>query len=499
MQRHVRQREKDEPEREGAAPPVAAPQATLLELQRTAGNAAVARLIERWSAPASVAAGPLIQRQPTMRTVTTGRLIQRQPAPATVPALAAPAAAPAEEPATLGALADHAEAAIAELQTAAAEVTRLRKDKNAKRAERKAAAKAYEAATKAHQAATVKLAGWTREHLPSKWLIDGYLDRTDIVASEKVATLGTLAASTARMEFLLGTMYHQGVKAKWEKDNTGAFPDVYEKAVGGGSQPWCTKFAGYAYSRLGFHADDGSTDTSMFHSGYRLRHWGKTGKNVDNLKTLTKADETLEAVASSGALIDSAAWKVLVKSLKNAKTAEDRTAATAAFFAERPKPQAGDIIVKPRGEGQGDNWFTGGGSSHTMLVDRFDDTRWTISTVEGNVGDKVGARHVDLTDPKHVGDIIFMARHGMEYFGDPTTKEEPPELPGVLGEIETGIKHAVLSEEMLLSGPRDAISRIVAIDAAQGWIKSADVDASVRTWITGEADPSAPAGPVKED
>ena len=94
-------------------------------------------------------------------------------------------------------------------------------------------------------------------------VLDGYLDRTDVTADAKVATLGELAAAVARMEFLLGTLYHQGTKAKWETDNSGVFPDAYDAAIGGGDQPWCTKFAGYAYTRLGFKANKKGDDVGV--------------------------------------------------------------------------------------------------------------------------------------------------------------------------------------------------------------------------------------------
>ena len=44
---------------------------------------------------------------------------------------------------------------------------------------------------------------------------------------------------------------------------------------------------------------------------------------------------------------------------------------------------------------------------------------------------------------------------------------------------------------------QDINARLVAIDSAQGWIKSSDVDASVMEWIKG--DDAAAAGPMKED
>ena len=243
------------------------------------------------------------------------------------------------------------------------------------------------------------LAGWTRENMPPRAILDGYLDRTDVTADAKVATLGELAAGVARMEFLLGTMYHQGTAAKWETGNTGVFPDTYDAAIGGGAQPWCTKFAGYAYTRLGFQANKKGT-TSEFMSGYRLRDWSSEGEGVDN-KAITAADQTVEdAVGTGSALIDKSAWVQLRKDLKKAKTAEERTAATTAFFAvgAHPQPQAGDIVVKPRGDAEGTNDFTAG-KSHTMLVESFDAAAFKLHTIEGNVGDKVGGRTIDLTAP----------------------------------------------------------------------------------------------------
>ena len=55
---------------------------------------------------------------------------------------------------------------------------------------------------------------WTRENMPPRAILDGYLDRTDVTPDAKVATLGQLAASVARMEFLLGTLYHQGTEGQ---------------------------------------------------------------------------------------------------------------------------------------------------------------------------------------------------------------------------------------------------------------------------------------------
>jgi hypothetical protein len=444
-------RERDE---QRAPVAIAPSHEAMLRLQRTAGNAAV------------------------------GRLIARQPVVAPAPdPVAAPAPA-AAEPGTFTAFSDDVKAKIEALKTAEATY------KGATGAAKAAAKKARDKAVAAHHTAVLALAGWTRENMPPRAILDGYLDRTDVAAETKVATLGELAAGVARMEFLLGTMYHQGTTAKWETGNTGVFPDTYDAAIGGGAQPWCTKFAGYAYSRLGFQANKKGT-TSEFMSGYRLREWSAKGEGVDN-KEITAADQTVEdAVGTGSALIDKSAWAQLRKDLKKAKTAEERTTATAAFFADgaHPLPQAGDIVVKPRGDAEGTNEFTAG-KSHTMLVESFDAADYKIHTIEGNVGDKVGGRTIDLTSALDVSKIILLTRMGTQFFGkDPTaaggagaTGTSTDGGPGLVGGLVSAVLRFIYSGELLTGGIHEVNARLVEINAAQGWIQSAGADASVTDW-----------------
>ena len=106
-------------------------------------------------------------------------------------------------------------------------------------------------------------------------------------------------------------------------------------------------------------------------SGYRLREWSTDGKGVYS-KEITAADQTVEdAVGTGSALIDKTEFARLRKDLKKAKTPEERTTTTQTFFTTHPVPQAGDIVVKPRGDAEGTNEFTAG-KSHTMLVESFD-------------------------------------------------------------------------------------------------------------------------------
>jgi hypothetical protein len=429
------------------------PQALLLRLQRSAGNAAV------------------------------GRLLARDPAPAEAPPAPAPEAAPTPAE-TFESLAEEVKAKIEAFKTAEEAL------KAATAAAAKATAKKERAkALAAHQAAVLALAKWTRENMPPRAILDGYLDRTDVTPDAKVATLGQLAASVARMEFLLGTLYHQGTKAKWEKDNSGVFPDTYDAAIGGGDQPWCTKFAGYAFTRLGFKANEKGT-TSEFMSGWRLRHWSTQGQDTEN-KQITAADQTVEdAVGTGSALIDKAEWKQLRKDLKAAKTDDERRTTTETFFTTHPVPQAGDIVVKPRGDAEGTNEFTGGGKSHTMLVESFDAASYVIHTIEGNVGDKVGGRAIDLKNAVDVSKIVFLTRMGTQFFGkDPTaaggagaTGTSTDGGPGFFGGLISAVLKVLYSAELLTGGMQRVNEKLVEINAAQGWIQSADADASVTDW-----------------
>ena len=56
-----------------------------------------------------------------------------------------------------------------------------------------------------------------------------------------------------------------------------------------------------------------------------------------------------------------------------------------------------------------------------MLVESFDAAAFMIHTIEGNVGDKVGGRAIDLKNAVDVSKIVFLTRMGTQFFGkDPT-------------------------------------------------------------------------------
>jgi hypothetical protein len=304
----------------------------------------------------------------------------------------------------------------------------------------------------------------------------------------KTQTIGQLAAEVERMEFLLGRMYHRGA-GSWETGGTnrGAFPDVYRAAVGGDAgQPWCTKFSGYARSRLGFHAAPGSTTTTMFQSGWRLQHWSETGGTLGahgDVQT-TAADQTVASGAGGSTLVETEDWRTLTHDLTHAQQdahrhhqdeAAARQAVTDRWLATHPHPQAGDIVVKTRGSATGNAYS--GGQSHTMMVERF--AGHFLYTIEGNRGDQVGARRMDLTDPADTGQIIFLTRMGTQFFGDPSV---PAPAQGGLAGL---INEIIFSDTLLVGLMHEVNSRLVEIDASTGWIASSDADASVFEWQGG--------------
>jgi hypothetical protein len=124
-----------------------------------------------------------------------------------------------------------------------------------------------------------------------------------------------------------------------------------------------------------------------------------------------------------------------------------------------------------------------------MLVDRYDAATFTVFTVEGNAGDKVGSRKLDLTDPDTVGAIITLTRLGTEYFGDRTPRAAPPEQTEPAGSLRYS--------RFALMAPMELVNALlVKLLHAQGFIKSGNTDATVYEWIHGDTKDAA--GTVKE-
>jgi hypothetical protein len=99
-----------------------------------------------------------------------------------------------------------------------------------------------------------------------------------------------------------------------------------------------------------------------------------------------------------------------------------------------------------------------------MLVESFDAAEYKVHTIEGNVGDKVGGRTVDL---KNAVDVSKIAG------GTGATNQS------VMGPART------VADDFgggLIGGMREVNAGLVEIDSAQGWIQSADVDAATTEW-----------------
>ena len=460
-------------------------------------------------AAVSPAVSRTVSRTParTPRARAAGRTLARQPAPPAPPELtlkpdagadasSCPVATPEGQPTqspyqpALDALAQLKTAEDA-LKAAAGTPARTRRAAKSKRDD----------AQKAYEQAVGTLATMLRENLPPKFMLDGYLARSDVDDTAKVQTIGLLAIEVERMELLLGRLFYRG-KGTWETGgaNKGPFPDLYRATVGGSSgEAWCTKFSGYARSRLGFHAAPGSATTSMFNSGWRFQHWSETGKTLGGTgeNQTTAADQTVASGAGGSALIETDDWKKLTRDLTKARRdankahadeAAARQAVTEAFLAAHPHPQPGDLVIKTRGSGGGNDYS--GGESHTMLIERAEGH--FISTIEGNRGDSVGGRKMDLTDPADTGQIIFLSRLGKQFFGDPATPA--PETKGIGGMIN----QIVFSETLLVGLMQAANARLLEIDSAAGFVGSSDPNASVADWEEADAAP-AHAGAASEN
>lgn len=354
---------------------------------------------------------------------------------------------------------------------------------------------------KAQKAAIVELATWCRNNLPNQAMLDAYLDRPDITDEEKMQTIGRLAVEVARMEFLLGWMHEGGVSdpdgSGWENKGAdkGEFPTYYQEEMGkkGGGAWWCTRFTGYAYSKVGFNFNftdqvneqkRSSTAKGIFGSGYRLRTWLKTGKTVGKkAKTLTPEDETVANAATSGQLIDRGDWKALRKTMKKIKKKnKDAQARKEAyreeirdFFGSRIQPQTGDILIIG---GKNNNFVSG--HSHTTMVEQYDESTTTILTVEGNAQAAVYAREIDLADPWTIGKIIFLARLGVEPF-----QEEEAETTATPATQGSGSANAVTADD-LLNSIKDVNTDLVKMSHDQGWIMSDNPEAPVLEWINGK-------------
>lgn len=347
----------------------------------------------------------------------------------------------------------------------------------------------------ARREAALRLAEYARANITRTADVDNYLGGGDSDEA-KMATLGQLAAEHGRLEFLLGWIYEGGLsdlsntgqQRGWENAdaNRGAFPTHYQSEMHGvqGGDRWCTTFAGYLYRTIGL--SETIVDSQAFRSGYRLRHWATAGQSIGGTQ-VTETDETVQSGAGGAALIDRTDWAALRRSLNAApRTAESRLAAVQQFFHpdnDRPEPQPGDILIV----GSVNNSFNQG-HSHTVMVERYDEATYTITTIEGNAEDSVYSRTIDLKNPTDVSTIVAMTRMGTQHFGNAAPGATTPPVADV----------DRVARYDLMTPIQTVIARLVqfASDPQRLWICSNDARASVNEWINGPlcAQPQATTG-----
>lgn len=362
---------------------------------------------------------------------------------------------------------------------------------------------------KTRQDAVKALTAWCRGHLPDRKQLDAYLAASGDSKAQKVQAIGQLVVSVARMEFLLGWMYEGGLAPgrNWENQgqDKGEYVTFYQQQAGtskSGGSHWCTSFAGYCYTRLGL--DETLGRNQVLASGYRLRLWATEGKN-NNGKQITDDDKLLFKLEEA-AFIDRGEWRELVKGLRAQAAAKHKmkgspkgaeanpsttlseaettpASITDAFFSMHPAPQPGDIVVLGK-----DNDFKEKAASHTVLVERYDAATHTLWTIEGNASNAVRARQLNLYNPDHASQIVFLARPGLEqYAAGPT---EAAALPGQeIAQQDTsradGAEAPNASSTALLASMQDVIAKLTKLASDHQWIKSANAEASTLEWLTG--------------
>lgn len=332
------------------------------------------------------------------------------------------------------------------------------------------------------------LAVWVRENFPTEDTIRTYMSRTDITDEAKIATLGLLAAELGRLEFLMGVIWHGGTDQSWESagENRGPFVNNFKSEVGNGvnGSAWCTMFAGYLRRMLGFSEELSARGPLIFNAGMRLDHWATSGRNL--LSGVDDFDDPSDYADYTGDSIDTNIWIAHRRALRrNGITAQERQELTDTLMTDHFTPQAGDIMIINLGTTT--NAYSGS-SSHTVNVESF--SGYTISTIEGNRGNKVTGTTIDLSDPDDVAQIIMLTRIGTEFYPQnepaPEGQEggqqdaQQPAAEGGAQQAEAPAAPQVTQESML--GPLQAMTRQLQLLAhRREYVSSDAAGASVAT------------------
>jgi hypothetical protein len=248
-----------------------------------------------------------------------------------------------------------------------------------------------------------------------------------LTPDKKVNIFGKLSAEAAKLEFLMGTIFHKA--EKWEEKsgkrylNKGFMVDHYTKQSSYNGKPvaaaWCTKFATTVLSSvLGIRAQHkydgesrrGAWGGSQIANGYEI-FWDydekKGGKFVGQNK-----------------LGASNKWKELKNEVKGKKSKAEKIKKIRAFFKNNITPQAGDIMIS---DPAGNNSYHSHkaknfDSSHTTIIEKLHltENEAYIYTVEGNSGQQVSGRRYDLTKTSgnySVAAIVNIARMSLDNYG----------------------------------------------------------------------------------
>jgi len=283
------------------------------------------------------------------------------------------------------------------------------------------AAKDEKERKKAAQAVAELARKMTKEY-PAK--IKDFKAQATPTPKEKVRILGELTAASARIEWLVGTIYLGGSDDtdKWEEtknqDKNDVLAGYYHNSVSNkdSTGPWCSKFvAAVNKNTLGYKDKKGKATGSTW-SGYKMARadlWDydeaqggdHTGKGHDHDKESQKE------------------LKDLAKAVKKAKKKEEKEKLVKDFFKNTFTPQPGDMMVVKRSSNPTANSYTSKALSHTTMIEKVDGTK--IYTIEGNASNRVMGRVYDLATDADVVKPVFIGRMSLNAIPEDKKKEEP--------------------------------------------------------------------------
>jgi hypothetical protein len=317
------------------------------------------------------------------------------------------------------------------------------------------------------QRATLSAADHVRRHLVDREALRAALGSPHLHDDDKTALIGALVTLSARTEILLGRAYVGGSRP-WESTNLGVFPEHYQARMGchGWETPaaWCTAFAGTAYEVAGFRFADHvsfSTARSVFWSGYRLDLWAREGKANDGALLQARGERLADQVGGSR-YVPGKTWAALHQALTHAPSGR-RQDTVKDWLSRHLTPAPGDVIVLDEG-----NRIAGG--SHTVLVAGFDPSTTTLTTLEGNVGNRANCRRLDLSDPGATSRIAMLGRLGASLFDG---------YGAAAGTAAQGI-----DDHPLLVAARQTADDLFLAVSGQAWVTGARPSAPPHQWDT---------------